>query len=53
MGKDWRNNPGKYRKNKDFQKKQKRKNGKGKNRPDFNRGYSPFEDSQEEHESFS
>ena len=46
MGKTFKEKPGKYKGNRDFQKKQKKnKNGKS--------SYSPFEDSPKSHESFA
>lgn len=46
MGKTYKDNRNKYKNNRDFQKKQS-KNKKGGNKP-----YSPFDDTQDYHESF-
>lgn len=51
MGKSWKEKPGKYRNNRDFQKKQKQKHGHKPQEAD--KPYSPFDDPPEYHESFS
>jgi len=55
MGKSWKEKPGKYRDNRDFQKKQKQKHKhqhKSYEETDSS-GYSPFSDTVDAHESFS